>query len=134
MVSVAQMLLETAKVMRDKAAVVTGESTVSYADLATRSLAIAEVLAQTGVKAEDRVAILLTRGAEAASAFFGTVAAGAIAINVNESLRWRQIEIAGHGADAFSPRILTWQDLIHDAKFRIRVYFDNIDVYLQSRS
>ncbi len=92
MVSVAQMLLETAKAMRDKAAVVNGESTVSYADLATRSLAIAEVLAQTGVKPEDRVAILLTRGAEAASAFFGTVAAGAIAINVNESLRWRQIE------------------------------------------
>ena len=43
------------------------------------------------VKPGDRVAIL-PRGAEAASAFFGTVAAGAIAIMVNETLRWRQIE------------------------------------------
>jgi len=53
---------------------------------------MAAVLAQVGVKPDDRVAILLSRGAEAASAFFGTVAVGAIAINVNESLRWRQIE------------------------------------------
>jgi acyl-CoA synthetase (AMP-forming)/AMP-acid ligase II len=77
---------------RTRPAVVDVEQIVSYADLATRSLAIAEVLAQTGVKPEDRVAVFLPRGAEAASAFFGTLAAGAIAIMVNESLRWRQIE------------------------------------------
>jgi amino acid adenylation domain-containing protein len=92
MVSVAQMLLEIAMARGDKTAITKGESTVDYASLANRSLAMAEVLAQMGVKPEDRVAILLPRGAEAASAFFGTVAAGAIAINVNESLRWRQIE------------------------------------------
>ena len=90
--SIAQMLLETATAMGDKAAVASGESTVSYADLAARSWAVAEVLTQKRVKSGDRVAILLPRGAEAASAFFGTVAAGAIAIMVNETLRWRQIE------------------------------------------
>ena len=90
--SVAEMLLETATTMGDKAAIANGESTVSYADLAVRSLAMAEVLEQEGVKPGDRVAILLPRGAEAASAFFGTVATGAIAIMVNETLRWRQME------------------------------------------
>jgi long-chain acyl-CoA synthetase len=85
------MLLETATIMGDKAAITNGESTVSYADLAVRSLATAEVLEEEGVKPGDRVAILLPRGAEAASAFFGAVAAGAIAIMVNETLRWRQL-------------------------------------------
>jgi amino acid adenylation domain-containing protein len=90
--SIAQVLLESATAMGDKAAVVNGGSTVSYADLAARSWAVAEVLALARVRSGDRVAILLPRGAEAASAFFGTVAAGAIAIMVNETLRWRQIE------------------------------------------
>jgi acyl-CoA synthetase (AMP-forming)/AMP-acid ligase II len=90
--NVAEMLLETATAMGDKAAIADGESTVSYADLVFRSLAMAGVLEQKEVKPGDRVAILLPRGAEAASAFFGTAAAGAIAIMVNETLRWRQIE------------------------------------------
>lgn len=76
----------------DKAAVIDGERNVDYADLADRSLAIAEALARAGLKPGDRVAILLRRGAEAAAAFFGTLAAGAVAVMVNESLRWRQIE------------------------------------------
>jgi acyl-CoA synthetase (AMP-forming)/AMP-acid ligase II len=86
------MLLEIAMARREKPAVIKGESIVDYAELASRSLAMAAVLAQVGVKPDDRVAILFPRGAEAASAFFGTVAVGAIAINVNESLRWRQIK------------------------------------------
>jgi acyl-CoA synthetase (AMP-forming)/AMP-acid ligase II len=101
--NLADALLVAATSAEDKAAVVDGKRIASYADLATRSLAIAEVLALTGVKPEDRVAIFLPRGAEAASAFFGTLAAGAIAIMVNESLRWRQIE---HILEHSSARIL----------------------------
>jgi amino acid adenylation domain-containing protein len=102
-VSVAQMLLETTASVGNKAAVTSGELTVGYADLATRSLAIAEALAEAGVKPGDRVAILLQRGSEAAAAFFGIVAAGAIAVMVNETLRWRQIE---HIIEHSSARIL----------------------------
>lgn len=97
------MLLETSAAMGDKAAIVNGESTVSYAALAARSLAVAEVMVQAGVRVGDRVAILLPRGAEAASAFFGAAAAGAIGIMVNETLRWRQIE---HILEHSSARIL----------------------------
>src|SRR5215210_3432036 len=102
-VSVAHMLLETTSSVGNKAAVTSEELTVGYADLATRSLAIAEALAEAGVKTGDRVAILLQRGSEAAAAFFGIVAAGAIAVMVNETLRWRQIE---HILDHSSARIL----------------------------
>jgi len=108
--NLADAILEAATSVGDKAAVVDKERIVSYADLVTRSLAVAEVLALTGVKPEDRVAILLPRGAEAASAFFGTLAAGAIAIMVNESLRWRQIE---HILKHSSARILlTSEDML----------------------
>ena len=76
------MLLDTAASAGNKVAVISGERTVSYADLAARAQAIAETLVQAGVKPGDRVAIMLRRGAEAASAFFGVVAAGAIAVVV----------------------------------------------------
>ena len=51
----------------------------------------------------DRVAVLLQRGGDAAAAFFGVLASGAINVTVNESLRPRQIEhilkpLAGYGA------------------------------------
>jgi acyl-CoA synthetase (AMP-forming)/AMP-acid ligase II len=99
--NVAHALLDTAtSVGGDKAAVVNGEQVISYADLTARSLAIAEALTQMGVKPADRVAILLRRGAEASAAFFGAVAAGAVAIMVNESLRWRQIEHILHHSSA----------------------------------
>ena len=72
------MLLDTAASAGNKVAVISGEQTVSYANLAARARAIAEALVQAGVKPGDRVTIMLRRGAEAASAFFGVVAAGAI--------------------------------------------------------
>ena len=55
-----------------------------------------------GVQPGDRVAILLRRGADAAGAFFGVLASGAIAVVVNELLQPRQIEhILSHsGASA----------------------------------
>jgi acyl-CoA synthetase (AMP-forming)/AMP-acid ligase II len=107
--SVAHMLLDTAASAGNKVAVISGEQTVSYADLAARAQAIAETLVQAGVKPGDRVAIMLRRGAEAASAFFGGVAAGAIAVVVNESLRWRQVEhILEHSSARF---LLTSKDV-----------------------
>jgi amino acid adenylation domain-containing protein len=109
-VSVAHMLLETATSVGNKVAVTNGERTIGYADLATRSLAIAETLVHAGVKPGDRVAILLRRGPEAAAAFFGVVAAGAIAVMANESLRWRQIEhILAHSSARI---LLTSEDVL----------------------
>lgn len=74
------------------AAIRDGDRTVSYGALRDQAAAIATQLAGRGLAAGDRVAILLERGPEAAAAFFGTLAAGGIAINVNESLRARQVE------------------------------------------
>nr|MBA2344248.1 AMP-binding protein [Rubrobacter sp.] len=65
------MLSRTAASVGDKAAVIDGDRTTSYADLTARSLAVARTLSKSGVEPGDRVAIMLRRGTDAASAFFG---------------------------------------------------------------
>jgi amino acid adenylation domain-containing protein len=93
----AERLFETAERAGDRPAVVESGGATDYAALAGRALAVAEALAEAGANRGDRVAILLPRGADAAAAFFGVLACGAIAVMVNESLRPRQIEhILGH--------------------------------------
>ena len=83
------MLLATAG---HRPAVIDGDSVVTYSELASRALGSAGTLAELGVKPGDRVAILTRRGADAAAAFYGALAAGAVAVIVNELLRPRQVE------------------------------------------
>lgn len=74
-----------------------GARSTTYGELGAGAQAVAGHLQALGIEPGDRVAILLQRGAEAASAFFGILAVGAVAINVNESLRARQVEhVLGH--------------------------------------
>jgi len=73
-------------------AVIDGDVTVSCGALAARSLSFASTVTEAGVRPGDRVAVLLRRNADAAVAFFGTLAAGAVAVVVNDQLRPRQIE------------------------------------------
>jgi amino acid adenylation domain-containing protein len=92
------LLLATAAADPARPAIVdAGATTTSFGELAARSLRVAGTLQALGVEPDDRVAIFLQRGASAAAGFFGVLARGAIAVNVNESLRPRQIEhILGH--------------------------------------
>lgn len=76
----------------DATAVVERSGPTTYGSLRARVGGIAAALADVDVGPGDRVAILARRGADASAAFFGTLAAGAIAVNVNETLRPRQIE------------------------------------------
>lgn len=68
------------------------EATTSYAALRDRAAAIADALRGRGLAPGDRVAIFVDQAADAAAAFFGTLAAGGIAVIANENLRPRQIE------------------------------------------
>jgi acyl-CoA synthetase (AMP-forming)/AMP-acid ligase II len=73
-------------------AFVGADADVSYAALAARAGAFARALRGAGVRPGERVAVLLERGPDAAAAWFGAVAAGAIGVLVNEALRPRQVE------------------------------------------
>lgn len=100
--NVAHLLWDRARLQGQRPAVVERDGTTSYIALWERATAIGAALRGAGIGADDRVAILLERGREAAAAFFGTLAAGAIAVVVNEMLRPRQIEhvLAHSGARA----------------------------------
>ncbi len=90
--SIATMLWTTAESSGDRIAVVERSGSTDYWALRTRAASTALHLEGIGIRPDDRVAIFLERGAEAAAAFFGVAAVGAIAVIVNETLRPRQIE------------------------------------------
>jgi acyl-CoA synthetase (AMP-forming)/AMP-acid ligase II len=93
----AHALLERAGKNPDQIAIVSTEAAWDYQALTDRALGIAVGLAEVGVGRDDRVAIFLPRGGVSSAAFFGALAAGAIAVFVNESLKPRQIQhIIGH--------------------------------------
>lgn len=95
----ANLVLNAANSDGARTAIIETPKRTDYAALAAHTLAFAETLHAAGVRRDDRVAILLQRGAEAAAALFGVLAAGGIAVLVNESLRPRQIEhILGHSS------------------------------------
>lgn len=90
--SVACMLWDTAERVPESVAIVDRERSGSYSELVGRAGAIATELAGRGVQAGERVAVLLERGPDAAAAYFGVIAAGAVVVLVNDTLRPRQIE------------------------------------------
>jgi amino acid adenylation domain-containing protein len=95
----AWLLWETSTRRDAHPAIVERERTTTYRDVRGRAAAFARALLAAGLRPGGRVAILLDRGADAAAAFFGTLAAGGVGIMVNETLRTRQVEhILRHGS------------------------------------
>lgn len=88
----ALMLWNSAGSAPNRPAIVERHRTTDYNALRARASAIAAKLFATGALAGDRVGIFLERGADAAAAFFGVIAAGCVAVVVEETLRPRQIE------------------------------------------
>ena len=106
----AGLLWSAAATHAARPAIVERAATTTYEALRRRAAAMAGRLAQAGVGPGDRVAVLLERGADAAAAFFGVVAAGGVAVNLNEGFRPRQIDHIL--ADSGSAVLLTSEDLL----------------------
>jgi amino acid adenylation domain-containing protein len=87
----ASALLRTAAICPERCAVQDGEDLTDFAAFARRARTIATALTQAGVGPGERVGLYLRRDAGAAAAFFGVLAAGAVAVVINETLRPRQI-------------------------------------------
>lgn len=96
----AAMLWQSARDSGERTAIVERESSIDWRTLCAHAGAVTAHLLSNGVRSGDRVGVFVERGAGAAAAFFGTLAAGAIAININETLRPRQIEYILHHAGA----------------------------------
>ena len=76
----------------ERVAMVEPTGATTYQSLCERASGVAHTLAERGVMPGDRVAVLAGRGADAAAAYFGAIAAGAVVTVVNERLRPRQVE------------------------------------------
>jgi amino acid adenylation domain-containing protein len=87
----ATLLWSTTRTHAASPAVVECGREFSYAAVCDRAASVAAALAATGLKPNDRVAILLENGMDAVAAFFGVLAAGGIAVVLNDVLRSRQI-------------------------------------------
>ena len=71
----------------DKPAILCGERTVTYADLAEGVNRFGNVLKGLDVQIEERIAILLPDTPEWVFAFFGSMKIGAVAIPLNSMLK-----------------------------------------------
>jgi amino acid adenylation domain-containing protein len=91
MYSVADLLTVRARNTGSATAVESGSISVTYRQLAAQAQRRAAQLTGYGVRPGDRVALLLPRGVEAAAAFFGTLALGAVAVFVGDTLKRRQV-------------------------------------------
>ena len=98
-VNIAQILWNTADAVPDRIAQRDNDLRLTYAGLAGRAAAIRDALIESSVHPGDRIGILLPHGADAAAAFYGVAAAGAIATVLNWLYRPRQVEHVLDDAD-----------------------------------
>jgi amino acid adenylation domain-containing protein len=115
--SFAKLMLAAADSDSGRTAIVDPPASIEYGALGARTLAFAEALDAAGVRPDERVAIMLPRGADAVAAFFGILAVGGIVVIVNESLRPRQIE---HILRHSSARVLVTSKALFERKHHRR--------------
>jgi amino acid adenylation domain-containing protein len=88
----ASLLWHAAGVHADRAAISHRGAKTTFAELGRRAAAIANALRDLGLGRGDTAAVLARSPQDAAAAFFATLAAGAVGINLNELYKPRQIE------------------------------------------
>jgi acyl-CoA synthetase (AMP-forming)/AMP-acid ligase II len=124
--NLALLLSRAARESGDHAVVLEGARSTSYDAMCSRAGSMAAALREAGVEPGDRVGIFLERGVEAAAAYFGVLAAGAVAMIINESFRSRQLE---HAIQNGSARLLlTSAEMLSRQPHRLEVSAEILDV------
>jgi amino acid adenylation domain-containing protein len=86
-VRVERFLWNAAQRFPDKAAIVSGDARLTYAELASRAAGLARELKRLGLRRGERVVILLQNSPEAVISVFGTLAAGGVFSLINPSTK-----------------------------------------------
>jgi fatty-acyl-CoA synthase len=79
----AELLREQAATAPERCAVIDGDLSVTYAELAQRARLITSALRAAGVQRGDRVGVLLSNRIEWLEIFFGASAAGSIVVPIS---------------------------------------------------
>ncbi len=90
--NLADLLWSRADASGDRPAIRTAGTSTTWLGLRRRSAAWAAALVRAGVEPGDRVAILCPRGPEAIAAYFGVLAAGGVAVQLDLAFREAQIK------------------------------------------
>jgi long-chain acyl-CoA synthetase len=90
-VNLAAILARTATIHADRPAIRLDDTILTYAALEDRSARMAGLLADHGVRAGDRVAIMLPNVPEFAVTYYGVLRAGAVAVPMNPLLKEREV-------------------------------------------
>lgn len=89
--NLAECLHRTAAIVPDKTAVVFEETRLSYADLASASMRVADGLRARGVGKGDRVALMLGNTPHFPLAYYGALHLGATVVTLNPGLQRREL-------------------------------------------
>ena len=85
--NVPEAFASTCEARPEAQALVCGEERLTYAELAQRSARVAAGLAARGIKAQDRIGLMLGNRVEFATALLGILRLGAIAVPINTRLQ-----------------------------------------------
>jgi acyl-CoA synthetase (AMP-forming)/AMP-acid ligase II len=116
-VGLALLLAETAARAPERTAIWEGGIGTTYGDLAQRAGGAAERLRAEGVAANDRVVLFLERGVDAAAAYFGCLAFGAIPVLVTERARPRQLALVAN--DTAARFLITSAELLRRQPYQL---------------
>jgi len=106
----ANLLWRSARAQPEGVAMLERGKGTTYGEVLERGMQIARALQAAGVEPGDRVAVLLSRGPDAAAAIFAVLAVGGVIVPVNKLYQPRQIEFvldhSGSRALITSPALL----------------------------
>ena len=89
--NLATNLARSAQLHADRVAVRLGDQETTYRELDERSRRVAGLLAERGVRAGDRVGIMLPNIPEFAAVYYGVLRAGAVVVPMNPLLKAREV-------------------------------------------
>jgi long-chain acyl-CoA synthetase len=112
--NLASILTESAARVPDNPAIRLGDVELTYAELDDRSARMAAVLTAKGVRAGDRVGVMLPNVPEFPVAYYGVLRAGGVVVPMNVLLKKR--EIAFYLDDSGSKLLLAWHGFGEDAR------------------
>jgi len=113
MTNLASNLIEAAQMYPARTAVRLGDTAVTYSELDERSARLAGLLADIGVKAGDRVGIMLPNVLEFPVIYHGVLRAGAVVVPMNPLLKAREVEY--YLADSGARALFAWGDVEEEA-------------------
>ena len=90
-----------------------GDTVVTYAQLDAASARVAGLLRERGVRAGDRVGVMLPNVPQFAAAYYGILRAGAVVVPMNVLLKSR--EVAFYLGDSRAKLVLAWHGFAEDA-------------------